>query len=284
MIEPAEATESTALQPVTESTESTALQPESGATRADLLRSTALRWCVPHDRRPAVDQEWPTQPQSLSLTLDLFLEHHLPWLPVPRYSPQAIPYLGITDEDIFLCLADLCAACGADIEAVEVNSLETMEAAALWACPLIEILRSTDTPDETAAVLCTLLALDPKSANQVTRRTAESTTFVSKALAVIGEELRLTAPADPREGLVIAHEYLQKKAIQVACIDLPPAGPKWMPYSEAEDKYYMPHKAAVDAKLQTLADDTGLSLEFLKLRCRIQSLVAEEPVLGFDHP
>jgi hypothetical protein len=249
--------------------------------RESILKSTAFRWIRPLGARAPVDAHVALTGR-LEEDLDAFMDRHLPWLPVPRYGPDAVPTHGVTDDDVIACLIQLSEllrpADDADLE--HLKSLYDCEAAALELMPLIDALRAPDTTTEASAVLCILLALDAKTAASVSSATASGPDFVPKALKLIGSELGQKVSSTV-EALKAAHEYLHRKALQVACSGLPKAEATWPSLADAEAKYYLPHKSSIEATLKQHSEETGLSVEYLRQRCRIQSLVAEDLSIGF---
>ena len=256
--------------------------------RQSALEATAFRWIRPVQSRPCIDAplyEGPVEGHggSLQAALDAFMDRHLPWLPVPRYSDASRPTADVTDEDVvssMIEMTELFTTMDATEALRDLQSLYDFEAAALGMLPLIDILRAVDTPVETAAALCILTALDAKTATAISEAAVLQPDFAPKAQKLISRELGRQF-STLHEAIRGAHAYLQKKAIQLAESSLPKGEASWQLLADAEAKYYMPHKAAIETAIAEHSEQTGLSVDYLRSRCRIQNLVAEDLVIGF---
>ena len=253
--------------------------------REAALQSTALRWVRPLEPRPTIDAPLygPETDGSLEASLDAFMDRYLPWMPVPRYSAASRPTEGLTDDDVLGALIEMTeifTSHGPEAALGSLDGFYDYERAALQMLPLIDTLRSPDTTVETAAALCILTALDPKTAAALSESAIVQSDFAVKAQKLISRELGRQF-GSLQEAISGAHAYLQKKAIQLAETNLPKAEASWQLLADAEARYYMPHKAAIEKSIAEYAQQTGLSVEYLRSRCRIQNLVAEDLVMGF---
>lgn len=268
-------------------------------------KNSAIRWL--QIASPwSIEDAWPQRPLELPDALDLFIDRHLWFLPIPRYNRVLPEAHTVDDVTIWTSLMEVSNRLSdgltdlADGALLDRRLLATAAHAFAVLVPLVNRLREPQTKPHVAVIVVALLALDLRWCRTIDLR------FVSNlnswespwASSSLHSVLKTCKPFGLVEGLEwegpsVGVDYwsfllrkvdlaIQKRRIQKAIEELPIAAPGWLPLSDALSMF--PDEGTetlVRASIDDWADTVDLRPETLTAWAYIKDLAEEVPQIGF---
>ena len=268
-------------------------------------KNSAIRWL--RIASPwSIEDPWPAGPLDLPDALDIFIDRHLWFLPIPRYN-QVLPETHMVDEiTIWAALLEVsnrlsgCPSVDLDGPSADRRLLATAAHGFGALVPLVNKLRESQTQEHVAAIIVALLALDLRWCRTVDSKfvgnlNAWATPWASSSLRSV---LSTCGPFALVEGLqcnedIVPSDYwplmlqrvdsqIQKWRLQEAIQELPIAAPEWLSLADAKNMF--PDEGTeilIGQAIDDWADTVGLRPETLAQWAYIKDLAEEVPQIGF---
>lgn len=250
--------------------------------RSVLLKQTGLRWV----REGPSDAPW-RDTFSDKEALTWFLEAHLPFVPVDC-GHRAVPDRPEPTEDELAAALEAAADHFHSTEHVnEVSNVEALDLRTLYkhfktVVPWLEHFPRLTTRG--LAVALSLMALDPSTCTKIPGTTWQRPHAEQLAFDALAEEVPgVRGCLDTKTLLKVIDNEIHERLMIQAVANVRPAEVSWTRLDQAGDLYFVSQDTLDKASelCKQLADESGLLLEAVRKACAIESLVEEEPKIGF---
>ena len=251
----------------------------SAEERGDFFISSALRWV----------SEVPLQNEGPD-KIDNFIDKHLWFLPIPRFTNTHVPAALNDGQLIRVCLKNLkehCANHEFHKSVQDTNStiswphIVSRAFEVMW--PHIAVLRDSDVGLQVQERIVCLMAIDPANLKSFNIDFYENSNFLDNSMDIILDEIgQKNIDGDILQVVskfldTRSHKLKQSKVAPQNSTDL------WLKTDELDSQGLL--SAEISRKVDVLIDSqslsSGLSKDYLKGACRIKNIIDEHSCIAF---